>query len=132
MLQGCGFESSLKGIAMVDEIEKKIALFSKKIGAIEDIEPINVLSYLKAAAELYPLAVKLREMAEADAVCGVEKMFNDVNSILKKLVEETGCPEDEFGGWEIPSHYSFFKNISESIEKPKYSEDWLEDIDESL
>lgn len=132
MLQGCVYESGMRECVMVDEINKKIGLFSKKIGSIEDIEPINVLSYLKAAAELYPFAVKLREMAEADGVYGVENMLNSVNSILKKLVEETGCPEDEFGGWEIPSHYSLFKNIPESIEEPMDSEEWLEKIGQNL
>lgn len=125
MLQGCGFETSMDGGAIVDEIQKKIGLFSKKMGSIEDIEPINVMSYLKAAATLYPIAVELREMAETDTVYGAEEMLKEVNSILKKLVEETGCAEDEFGSWEIPSRYSFFKNPPDSIEVPMTSEEWL-------
>lgn len=125
MLQGCGFETSMDGCVMVDEIQKKIGLFSKKMGSIEDIEPINVMSYLKAAAALYPIAVRLREMAETDTVYGAETMLKEVNSILKKLVEETGCSEDEFGGWQIPSRYSLFKNCPESVETPVKSEAWL-------
>lgn len=124
MLQGCGFETSMLGAVIVSEINKKIDMFSKKMGTIDKMKPLEVLPYLKAAAEMYPLAVKLREMAETDAVYGAEKMLKDVNSILKKLVEETGGPEDEFGGWEIPSH----NPIPELLERPEASEDWMEGI----
>ena len=115
----------------MDELEKKIRLFSRKIGSIEDIKPINVLPYLKAATEVYSLAVKLREMAEADNVYGEENILKKLNSILKKLVEETNCAEDEFASWEIPSIKDFF--MKEGYEIPKTeevsmaNEDWLND-----
>ena len=103
MLRGCVFESTVAGKLMVDEIERKIKLLTQKIASIEDIEAIHVLPHLKATAEIYPLAVKLREMAETDKVVCVENMLKEVNSILKKLVEETGYPEKEFGSLEIIS-----------------------------
>ncbi len=134
MLQGCGFESSMMGTVMVNDITKKIELFSKKIGSINDLKPTEVLSYLKAASELYPLATKLREMAETDAVCGVEKMLKEVNNILRKLIEETECAEDAFGSLEIPSgspakywstECSKDAFAGDEISSESFTEDWL-------
>lgn len=126
MLQGCVFETSMLGSAMVKEINEKVERFSKKIGSIGEIEPENVLSYLNAASEIYPIAVKLRERAETDEVYGVEDMIKELYNILRKLIKETGSPEDEFGSLEIPSLCSLLKDCPKP-DIPMDSEEWLED-----
>lgn len=129
MLQGCAFETSMLGSAMVDEIDNKINRFSKKIGSIADMEPYNVLSYLEAASEIYPIALKLRERAEIDDVYGVEDMLKELNNILLKLIKETGTPEDEYGSLEIPTLSSLLKECPKSVDVSTYSEEWLEDTE---
>lgn len=138
MLQGCAIESSMLGAKRIQDINRKVDVFSKKIASIENMKPIYVRSYLKAAAQIYPLAFKLRKMAEKDDVYGDERILQEINQILKQLIEETNSPEDVFGSLEMPVFNSKdwivtppseeVKRMLEEGSKETIDENWVDEV----
>lgn len=86
MFKGCCFETgSMRIFLQMKEFEEKFKLFSNK--KISSVKPNETLAHLRAGAELYSMAVELREMCENDNVSTstVERISQRANEIFKDL-----------------------------------------------